>query len=234
MKPLSSSITFFETKSFLKNSGTPLRKFSALRDKKLSTGNRDEPLLIHKFFFDTRNFPENRVVPLHSFLFWSRETKNFDKTVMPPPLPWMKIFDKRIFLNHQSVLQWMFRYSMTKTSRPTLIPPPLLSIKYFSLPAVFWSTEGFSGEVFSVLWEKQNFDKTVKPPVSSAWNSSIPEFFRNTEVYRHWDTKKTRQKILILPPSPPLTHKFLRYGKSCETKKGSQEVFRYCETTTFV
>ena len=103
--PLSSSIKLFEGKNFLENSRISLRKFSALRDLKISTENRDTRPLIHKFFFDTRKLPENRRVPLQSFPFRSCETKNFDKTKMPPFLC-MKVFDKRSFLKHQSVLQW--------------------------------------------------------------------------------------------------------------------------------
>ena len=83
--PPFSSIKLFETRNFFKNSRSPLRNFSALWDIKISTENRDMPPLIHKFFFDTKNFLENRRVPLQSFSFRSCETKNFDKTVMPPP-----------------------------------------------------------------------------------------------------------------------------------------------------
>ena len=78
---------------------------------------------------------ENRRVPLQRFSFRSCETKNFDKTVMPPPLLCMKIFDKRIFLKHQNFLQWNILVQSDKNfstgNRDT--PPPLLSIKYFSL-----------------------------------------------------------------------------------------------------
>ena len=78
------------------------------------------------------------------------------------------------------------------TLRRKIVIPPLLSIKYFSLPEIFWNTEWFPGEVFSVLWDKKVFDKTVKLPPSFAWNFSIPEIFRNTEefsyeFYRQWD-----------------------------------------------
>ena len=56
----------------------------------------------------------------------------------------------------------IFRYSETKTSTENRdTPPPLLSIKYFSLPEIFWNTEWFPGEVFSVLWDKKNF--STKP-----------------------------------------------------------------------
>ena len=83
--PPFSSTKLFETKNFLKNSRFPLRKFSAPWDIKISTENRDMLTLIHKFFFDTRKFPENRRVPSQSFPFRSCETKSSDKTVMPPP-----------------------------------------------------------------------------------------------------------------------------------------------------
>ena len=36
-------------------------------------------------------------------------------------------------------------------------PPPPSSIKFFYLPEIFWNTEWFSGEVFSVLWDKKKF-----------------------------------------------------------------------------
>ena len=37
------------------------------------------------------------------------------------------------------------------------LPPPLLSMRIFSLPEIFWNTESFPGEVFSVLWDKKKF-----------------------------------------------------------------------------
>ena len=55
----------------------------------------------------------------------------------------------------------IFRYSETKTSMENRDnphpPPPLLSINFFSLPEIFWNTEWFPGEVFSVLWDKKKF-----------------------------------------------------------------------------
>ena len=97
--PPFSSIKLFENKNFLKNSRIPLRKISALWDMKIVIC----PLLSINFF-DTRKFPENRRVALQNFSFRSFETKTFDRTVMPPLLC-MKIFVKRIFLKHQSVVQ---------------------------------------------------------------------------------------------------------------------------------
>ena len=148
------------------------------------------------FFLDTRNFPENRVVPLQSFSFQSRETKNFEKTVMPPSHGW-KFSMKEFFWITKLFSNEMFWYSRTKTSRPTLIPP-LLEIKYFSLPEVFWRTEWFSGEVF--------FGRV-----------------RETKFRQNREASPLLCFKLLAPP--PLTQNFLRYGKICETKKGSPGSF---------
>ena len=197
-------IKLFETKNFLKNSRIPLRKFSALLDLKMSTENGDARPLIHKFFSIPENFGKQKgsFTKLFVSVLWD---KNFDKTVMPPPSPsyaW-KFSIEEFFWNTKLFSNEIFRYSETKTSTENRNPPhALLSIKYFSLPEIFWNTEWFPGEVFSVLWDKENFDKTVKLPPSSAWNFSIPEFFRKTEGFsyeysRHWETKIFRRKIVI-------------------------------------
>ena len=115
------------------------------------------------FFFDTKKLPENRRVPLQSLSLRSCETKNFDKTMMPPLL-FMKNFDKRILRKLQSVLKWNFSVRWDINFGGKSWYAPLLSIKYFSLPDFFWNTEWFPSEVFSVLWDKKNFDKTVKFP----------------------------------------------------------------------
>ena len=127
-----------------------------------------------------------------AFRFGPVRQKISTKPRCPPPLLCMKVFDKRIFLKHQSVLQWNISVQWDKNFDGKSWSP-LLSIKYFSLPEIFWNTEWFPGEVFSVLWDKKNFDKTVKLPPSFAWKFSIPEFFRNTEgfsyeFYRYCET----------------------------------------------
>ena len=211
-----SSIKLFETKNFPKNSRIPLRKFSALWDIKISTENCDKPPPLSIFFFDTKKFPKIRRVPLQIFSFGSCETKNFDKTVMPPSLLCMKILDERIFLKHQSVLQWNISAQSDKNFDRKSWYPPLLSIKYFTLPEIFWNTEWFPGEVFSVLWDKKFsiFDKSVELPPSFAWNFSIPELFRNTEGF---------------------FYEFYRYCETFfrNTEGFSYEFYRYCETKIF-
>ena len=158
----------------------------------------------------------------------------------------MKIFDKRIFLKHQSVLQWnisvqwdktstenrdtplpsyawkfsikeffwhikvfsneIFRYSETKTSTENRdTPPPPLIHKIFFLTRNFLKYRMVPWRSFSVLWDKKNFDKTVKLPPSFAWNFSIPEFFRKTEGFSYefyWHCeRKIFQRSLVISPS---------------------------------
>ena len=102
--PPFSSIIFFETKTFFKNSRISLRKFSALWDIKISTGNRDMPPLIHKFFSIPENFRKTEGFLYKAFRFGPVRQKV--RQNRDAPLLCMKIFDERIFLKHQSVLQW--------------------------------------------------------------------------------------------------------------------------------
>ena len=103
--PPFSSIKLFETKNFLKNSRIPLRKFSALCDIKISTEKRDMPPLIHNFFSIPENFRETEGFLYKAFRFGPVRPKVRQNRDAPPPLLCMKLFDKRIFLKHQSVLQ---------------------------------------------------------------------------------------------------------------------------------
>ena len=168
-----SSMKLLETKSFLKNSRIPSRKFSALWDIKISTENRDKPPLIHKCFSMPENFRKTEGFFYKAFRFGPVRRK-------VPTKPWcpllcMKIFDERIFLKHQSVLQWNF----------------------------------------SVTWDK-NFD-------GKSWYSPppYPNFFDTRNycnskgfpygIFRHCETKHSRQKILIVPP--PLLSKLFWYPK---------------------
>ena len=70
-----------------------------------------------------------------------------------------KFSKKDFFLDHKVFFKEKFRYSATKTLTENCYTS-LLSIKCFSLPQIFWNTEWFPGEVFSVLWEKKVFEKT--------------------------------------------------------------------------
>ena len=95
----------FETKNHLKNKRIPLRKFSALWDIKISTENRDMPPLIHKFFEIPENVRKTEGFLYKAFRFGPVRQK-VPRKPWCPPLLCMKIFDKRILLKDQSVLQW--------------------------------------------------------------------------------------------------------------------------------
>ena len=123
--PPFSSIYFFETKNFLKNSRIFLRKFWALWDIKISTGNRDIPPLIHKFFSIPENFRKTEGFLYKAFRFGPVRQKF--RQNRDAPLLFMKIFDKRIFLKHQSVLHWNISIQWDKNSdgKSWYSPPPL-------------------------------------------------------------------------------------------------------------
>ena len=175
------------------------------------------PLLFISFFSVTETFRKTEGFLHKAFRFGPVRPNISTKPWCALSHGW-KFSIKEFFWSTKVFSNQIFWFSMTKTSTENR-DTPLLSIKNFSLPATFWNTEWFPGEVFSVLWEKQNSDKTVKLPPSFAWHFSIPEIFRNTEVYRHWDTKKIRQKILILPPSPLLPINFFDTRKFLEQRR---------------
>ena len=152
-----------------------LRNFSALWDKKISTENRDMPPLIHNFFFDTRNFPENRRVHLQSFSFRSCETKSSDKAVMPPPLLCMKIFDKNFFWNTKVFSNEMFRYSETKTSTENRDTPPPPCPNFFDTRN-YCNSKGFPYGNFRYC-ETKNFQRKILilPHLPLIQTFSVPE-----------------------------------------------------------
>ena len=159
-------------------------------------------------FFDSRKFPENRRVPLQSFSFRSCKTKSSDKTVMPPPLLCMKIFDKRIFLKHQSVLQWNISVQWDKNfdGKSWYPPPPYPN---FFDTRNYCNSKGFPYGNFRHC-ETKNFRwKMLIPPLPLIQTFSVPEISETLkgsfpyEIFRLCETKKIRRKILILPPSHP-------------------------------
>ena len=83
----------------------PLRKNSALWDKKVSMKSRDDslPLLLSIKTFDTRILLKHRKCPPWFFLF--SEAKNVRRRVLIgfPPVLFLEFFDTGIFLKHWSV-----------------------------------------------------------------------------------------------------------------------------------
>ena len=115
--------------------------------------------------FETKNFLKNSRIPLRNF---SVRQKISTKPWCPPPSYSWKFSTKKIFWNTKVLSNEIFWYCETKTfRRKIVIPPPLLSIKIFSLPEIFWNTEWFPDEVFSVLWDKKISTKpwSFPPPL---------------------------------------------------------------------
>ena len=154
MIPPFSSIKLFETKNFLKNSRIPLRKFSALWDIKISTKNRDKPPLIHKFFSIRKNFRKTEGFLYKAFRFGPVRQKFSTKPWCPATLLCMKFFDKRIFLKHQSVLQWNISVQWGKNFDGKSWNPP---------PSYPWN-----------IFPYQKFFETQ--------NGSLAKFFRSCEI----------------------------------------------------
>ena len=135
----------------------PLRNFSALRDKNFSIENRDFPLLGLKFF-DTRNFLKGSSTKC----FDTVRQNIFDgKSWYPPPLLSPTFFDTTIFLKHRKVPLRIVLILWDKTilsencdTRRLSYPQP------FSIPEIFWNTEGFLFEVFR-HYETKSFQRKI-------------------------------------------------------------------------
>ena len=146
--------------------------------------------ILSVLFCDTKNFLENRRVPLPNFSFQSCETNFFEKIVMTRPFPCMKSFDKKDFWNTKLFCNEIFWYSGGETfRRKTVIPPPLLSIKNFSLPEFFWnraekaSPMNFFGTVRKNIIDVKFWyspPPNPQPPTSYPQTFSLPEVFWNT------------------------------------------------------
>ena len=181
--PPFSSVKLFGTKNFLKNSRIPLRKFSALWDIKISTENRDMPPLIHKFFSIPKMFWKTAGFLYKAFRFGPMRQKVLTKPwCPPPPLLCMKIFDKRIFLKHQKVLQWNISVQWDKNFDGKSWYPPLLS-KRFRYPKLMkHSTEGFTYQIFR-QWETKKIRQKIENRDITLWSI---KFFdtRNFPIHR--------------------------------------------------
>ena len=169
--PPFSFIKLFETKNFFKNSRIPLRKFSALWDIKISTENRDMPPLIHKFFSIPENFGKTEGFLYKAFRFGPVRQKVPTKPWCPPLLC-MKIFDKRIFLKYQSVLQWNISVQWDKNfdGKSWYSPPPL--IQTFSIPEIIATVKDY--ELFRHC-ETKKFRRKILIPPPLIQTFSIPE-----------------------------------------------------------
>ena len=135
----------------------------------------------------------------------------------------MKIFDERIFLKHQSVLQWNISIQWDKNRRKIVIPP---LIQTFSIPEDFWNTaqKGSPTKFIGTVRQKTFDGKTWYPLVCIKFFDT-PNFLKlwryAHEIFQHCETKNFRRKNVI----PPSMHKVFRYPKFSETFKGCPRIF---------
>ena len=141
---------------------------------------------------------------------WDKRQKISTKPWCPPPPPsllCMKIFGKRIFLKHHSVLQWNISVQWDKnfsTENRDTPPPPLLSIKNFSPTRTFlkhrmvpWRSF-FGPEIFlrilSALWDKDFSKEFSDIPFLCMKFCDTPNFLKHRSVPQRnfpvqWDKK---------------------------------------------
>ena len=155
----------------------PLRKFSALSDKKFSTENLYTPPLLSINFLATGNFLIHSREGFPYEIFRHCETKNFQRKILilPNPLSYSNFFGTRNQCNSKEFPYGKFRHYETENFRRKILilPPP------------------------PVIHELFRYRKFLKHS-----REGLP-----CEIFRHCEIKKFRRKIMTLPPSsssPPI------------------------------
>ena len=174
------SIKFFDTNNFVKHRRVPLRKFSALWDKKFSTENYEPPPLIHKLF-RYRKFSETqyRRVPLRNFsALWDEKflTENRDTPSLHHPFLSIIFFDTRSFVKHRRVplrsfsVPWDNKFSIENRDIS------LIGIKFFDT----WNNETLKGSptIFFGTVRQKIFDR-------KSWYSLPPPPPLIHKIFRH-------------------------------------------------
>ena len=133
--------------------------FPVLCDNNFSIQSRDIPLLGRKFF-DTRNILKHRRAPLRNFsAVWDKKRQNRDTPII------QKKFDTITFLKYRGPPRKIFGSVGRKNyRRKNVIPHPPPVHKTFSIPKIFWNTEGFHYEVFRSCETKKVRQKIVTWP----------------------------------------------------------------------
>ena len=178
------------------------------------------PPLIHKFFLIPENFRKTEGFLFKAFRFGHVRQKFPIKPWCPPsPLLCMKIFDKRIFLKHQSALQWNISVQWDKNfSTGNLDTPPFPSYPNFFDTRNIATVKDSPTEIFGTVRQKIFDGKSWYSPHPLIQTFSIPEIIETLKdsplrkFSALWD-KKFSIENLETPPPPPLLFKLFRYPK---------------------
>ena len=181
------------------------------------------PLLFSHKTFRRQKFSQKHFL---TKVFGTVRHKNFDKTVMPPSYAWNFSMEKN-FWNTELFSNEIIWYSETKTfRRKIVIPPPLLSIKFFPYQN-FSETQNGSLAKFFRSCEIKKF--STKP-----WNFP-PPLLENFRYQSCFETRKWSPTIFIgtlrekffngVQWCSPLMHKIWQYTRFSETPKCSPTKF---------
>ena len=231
--PPFSSIIFFETKNFFKNSRISLRKFSALWDIKISTGNRDMPPLIHKNFSIPENFRKTEGFLYKAFRFGPVRQKVPTNPWCPPPMH--ENFRWKNFSEAPkcSPMKY-FNTVRQKLRRKIVIPPPLS--KLFRYPNLL-QQERIPLQNFSTLWDKKiSIENLETPPPPLIHKLRYRKFSETQHKRVHLpnlsallDKKFSTEKR----DAPFFIHFFLKPKIFSKTVGFPYESFRHCEIKNF-
>ena len=131
----------------------------------------------------------------------------------------MKIFDKRTFLKHQSVLQWNNLVQSDKNFPTEKRDTPYYEIN-FSKPQIFWNIEGLPPKLFSTVRPKLSEGKTWYPLICIKFFAT-PKFLKHSreahKIFSHCETQIFRRKTwypLFSSTKPFKTGNFLKNSRT--------------------
>ena len=201
----------------------PLRRFSALSDKKFwqKIVIFPPPPLLSLSFFETRNFQKHRSERFLYEIFRHCET-NFSTQNRDITLWSLKSFHTRNLWHTEEFPYEVFRHRQTKSfdRKSWYFPPPLILIFFRDQKFSEAQIRKVSLRNFCALWDKI-FD-------TKSWHNSLkPKIFLNPKLMTHWwvplrsfsalSGRKFWQKIVLFPP-PPLILIFFRDQKFSEAQ----------------
>ena len=204
----------FDTRTFLKRRRVRPRCFSAIWEKKTSTGRSDTPLLIHELF-PYWNFSERQKRSPTKFFGTVRLKVLHGKSWNSPIMH--EILGCHNFFESLEAAPQIFRHCEKKTIDKIVIPYYPKASRYHKIS----ETHGSPYENFRYC-ETKRIDRIVIPILSKKFGNQKNS--ENTDVFAHgdfwWCETKQINKIVIL-----LLSKIFWYQNISETQKCSPTMF---------